>query len=403
MNLYFNYITYLDITLTKMDFKAIIIMWSKIIKNNWRGFMYNFLYKAKNIIIMSIASVFLFASSAYADGINIVIDGKARNFNTEPIVESDRVLLPIRDTFEAIGANVSWSDETYEATAVKGEKTVIVKPDSTELYINGEKLVMDVPALERDDRIFIPVRFAAEAFNCTVLWDENSDTVTIYTLDGFSFYEEAHAPVFTDVISSAVLENEENENGEKTYTYKTTYDDVTEYFMSLQESFGFEAYSVDFGENASTVHVYVNPFYKEAVTVICEDLANGYKVSLVLKTNAEKEETKPEIQPPAEENPSDDTEYYESTNNTLPTYSSITGAKLIEKTTENDMDIYKYNDTFMGVMQYTMAIEFSGYHEYSIDMNFGSITRYYSNNDTIVGITSSMLTNEVWIIIPHKK
>jgi len=371
--------------------------------------MYKILHKIKNIITLSLIAVCLFSFCAHADGVSIVIDGRAKSFETSPIVENERVLLPIRDTFEAIGATVSWSDEAYEATAVKGDKTVTIKPNDDKLYINGEKLQMDVAALERDGRIFIPVRFAAEAFDCNVSWDENSQTVTICTQNDFDFYKEAHAPVFTDIISSAALENEEvSKNSEKIYKYKTTYEDFTDYLMVLQEKFGFEAYSVNFGENASTTHVYVNQHYQEIVTFICENSDSGYIVSVVVKYEEEEEETE-EPEPskketkPSKEEKNTEGEYYENTNNTLPTYSSVTGATLVEKTTENDMDIYKYNDSFMGVMQYTMLLEFSGFREYNIDMNFGSITRYYSNNDTIVGITSDMFTNQVWVIIPHKK
>ena len=371
--------------------------------------MYKILHKTKNIITLTLIAVCLFSLYASADGVSIVIDGKAKTFETLPIVENERVLLPVRDTFESIGATVSWSDEAYEATAVKGDKTVTVKPNDDTLYINGEKLQMDVPALERDERIFIPVRFAAEAFDCKVLWDDNSQTVTIHTINNFNFYKEAHAPVFTDIITLATLENEElSENSEKIYKYKTTFEDVTDYFMILQDKFGFEAYSVKLGENASSTHVYVNQNYKESITLICENSESGYMVSVVLAHEEDKEEaeeptpSKEETKPSKEEKIAEG-EYYENTNNTLPTYSSVTGATLVEKTTENDMDVYKYNDTFMGVMQYTMLIEFSGYTEYSIDMNFSSITRYYSNNDTIVGITSDMFTNQVWIIIPHKK
>ena len=123
--------------------------------------MYKILHKIKNIITLCLIFVCLFSVCAYADGVSIVIDGKAKTFETLPIVENERVLLPIRDTFESIGAKVSWNDEAYEATAVKGDKKVTVKPNHDTLYINGEELKMDVLALERDERIFIPVRFAA--------------------------------------------------------------------------------------------------------------------------------------------------------------------------------------------------------------------------------------------------
>lgn len=382
--------------------------------------MYKTGAKFKNIFILIMLAVCFFTLNVYADSVKVIIDGEQKNFTTEPIVINDRVMLPIRDTFEAVGATVEWNDETYTATATKGEKTVTVKPESYELDINGEKLVMDVAAIEREDRIFIPVRFAAQAFDCSVTWNENSNTVNIYTLNDFEFYPEANVPVFSDVVSSASLVSEEaTQDGETAYTYNTVYEDITEYFMVLQKHFGFVPYSLDFDENGGTIHVYVNTESKDVASVTCKDGESGY-VAIVTPTSYDenrKQEQSPEqsapptvetlpqpdaeIQPPAEETPSDSVDYYENTENTLPTYTSITGVNLVEKVTEDDMDVYKYTDSFIGMMQYTMAIEFYGYREYNIDIDFGKITRYYSNGDKTIGIASSMMTNEVWIIIPH--
>lgn len=398
--------------LTKDVLKVIIIAWSKIFSDKRGQFMYKTTLKLKNILLSAAFAVCLFAPHVYADGVTVIIDGEEKNFSVEPIIVSERVMLPLRDTFEAVGAQVNWNDADYHATAEKGEKTVTVKPGSCELDINGEKLVMDVPALEQNDRIFIPVRFAAEAFDCTVLWNESTNTVNIYTTNNFEFYPEANVPVFSDVISSAVLVSEDMADGEKTYTYKTDYDAITEYIISLQKHFGFEPYSVDFEKDGGTTHVYVNTTSKDIVSITCGESADGYTAVIIPASydenrnqSTEQTETIPgqtQPEPPAAEKPDATTEYYENTQNTLPTYTSITGAPLIEKVSEDGVDIYKYSDSFVGMMQYTMMITFYGYSEYSIDMDFGKITRYYSCGDTLIGITGSMLADEVWIIIPNE-
>lgn len=380
------------------------------------------IFKLKNLVLSALLASVFFAADVYADGVTVIIDGVAKDFSVAPIVVSDRVMLPIRDTFEAIGASVEWNDETSEATAVKGEKTVVVKPGSCELVVNGEKLVMDVPAHDMEDRLFIPVRFAAQAFDCTVLWNEETSTVSIYTAGDFNFYPEANVPVYSDIIpSSALVDESVSDSGEKIYTYKTSYEDITEYLMALQEKFGFEYYSADFSENGSAMHIYANADSKDIVSLTCGDNAEHGYVAVVIPSSHDESRRQtqtseppqaqvpsfraPEadIAPPAEE-PSAKSEYYENTENTLPTYTDITGMPLVEKVTEDNVDIYKYSDGFMGMMQYTMAITFyCGYREYSSDLDFNTITRYYTNGETIVGIAGSLFTNEVWIMIPREE
>lgn len=46
------------------------------------------------------------------------INGTALNFDVPPVVVNDRIMVPIRTVFEAMGAKVSWEQTNMTATAV---------------------------------------------------------------------------------------------------------------------------------------------------------------------------------------------------------------------------------------------------------------------------------------------
>ena len=62
---------------------------------------------------------------------------------------------------------------------MKNSTTVVLKIGEIQAYKNGAELTLDVPAILKNDRTFVPVRFIAESFDLTVDWDENTQTVSI--------------------------------------------------------------------------------------------------------------------------------------------------------------------------------------------------------------------------------
>ncbi|GKX28135.1 hypothetical protein SH1V18_06150 [Vallitalea longa] len=95
------------------------------------------------------------------------------------INDDNRTMVPLRLTLETFGAKVEWDGElnlavlTYEDTVVKvpiGEKFI---------YKNGEKIENDTYAVNKNSRIFLPIRVVMEAFDCEVLWDGANRIVII--------------------------------------------------------------------------------------------------------------------------------------------------------------------------------------------------------------------------------
>ena len=115
------------------------------------------------------------------DGIKVLIDNVLQKYDQPPVTVNDRTLVPLRGIFEALGAQVFWSDETETVTAMKDKTVVALKIGDTTATKDGATIVLDVPAQLINDRTLVPVRFVSEAFGNKVDWDESTQTVSIQT------------------------------------------------------------------------------------------------------------------------------------------------------------------------------------------------------------------------------
>ena len=113
--------------------------------------------------------------------ITVKINDTAVTFDQPPIIYNDRTLVPLRAIFEALGATVTWDGETQTVTAEKGGTTIKLTIGEYGFYKNGSAISLDVPGMIVNDRTLVPVRAVSEAFDCTVDWDGDTQTVTIQT------------------------------------------------------------------------------------------------------------------------------------------------------------------------------------------------------------------------------
>ena len=85
----------------------------------------------------------------------------------------------MRAIFEALGATVTWDNNTRTAVGVLGDTTIKITIDQAYLLKNGEQVSLDSPALLSSGRTYVPVRAIAESYNCNVDWINDTKTVTI--------------------------------------------------------------------------------------------------------------------------------------------------------------------------------------------------------------------------------
>lgn len=110
----------------------------------------------------------------------VKVNGQTVDFiDQKAMIKDSRTLVPARGVFESLGATVGWNDATQTATVQKGTTFVQIPVGQSYITVNDVKKELDVPAQLIGDRTMIPVRAVAEAFSCTVDWDDETYTVSI--------------------------------------------------------------------------------------------------------------------------------------------------------------------------------------------------------------------------------
>jgi len=122
--------------------------------------------------ILTLIIIFLFVLSAQAGAVDVFVNDTEVLFDSKPKIVSDRTMVPMRAVFEAMGAQVSWDDETNTATGTKNGITVSTTLGSDIMYKNGEPVKMDCAPFIENDRTYVPIRFIAQCFGALVSWTE---------------------------------------------------------------------------------------------------------------------------------------------------------------------------------------------------------------------------------------
>ncbi len=132
---------------------------------------------ARWCVLSVLAALVLAPSAGFA--IDVIVNGEAVPPYPPAIEVGGRVLLPLRNVFVALEADVTWDAATMSVTAVRGGTTVKMTIGDPTAYVNGRPTRLDVPSRLINERTYIPVRFPAEAFGAEVRWDGATQTVFI--------------------------------------------------------------------------------------------------------------------------------------------------------------------------------------------------------------------------------
>ena len=137
----------------------------------------------KIIPIILLLTAVMSTSTALADeNITVMLNGQAMDFDVAPIIQNDRVLVPMRAIFEELHCSVDYTDIDGRQiiTAKLNENNSIgLVIGSDEMQIHNQKIKLDTAPIIVNDRTLVPLRAVSEAFDYDVNWDGDTKTVTI--------------------------------------------------------------------------------------------------------------------------------------------------------------------------------------------------------------------------------
>ena len=143
--------------------------------------MKNILKKTVSLLcLLALVASFSVVASAQQP-ISVTIDGEVLNFDVAPQIINDRTMVPMRKIFEYLGAQVGWDPDTRGITATKDGTNISMQIDNCDMYVNGEKITLDMGPVIVDSRTLVPVRAVSEALDAYVGWESSIKTVRILT------------------------------------------------------------------------------------------------------------------------------------------------------------------------------------------------------------------------------
>lgn len=129
-----------------------------------------------------LAACILTATSSFAAGADIVINGYTCSFSASPILENGVVYVPVRGILEVLGAKVYWNDYSKTVTAVKGNKRIVMRDGTRYMTVDGKSVDMGGTFKLVNGVSMIPVRAVSEALGATVEYSVATGQVAITVL-----------------------------------------------------------------------------------------------------------------------------------------------------------------------------------------------------------------------------
>ncbi|MBM7866590.1 hypothetical protein GTO89_08785 [Heliobacterium gestii] len=99
-----------------------------------------------------------------------------------PYYKNDRLYVPVRYLSNGLGItdkNIQWNDETHEVTLTRGAQKVKLYTDKRVMLVNDKATLIDVYPEMTNDRLYLPMRWVAEAFGATVSWNAYDRAATL--------------------------------------------------------------------------------------------------------------------------------------------------------------------------------------------------------------------------------
>lgn len=101
----------------------------------------------------------------------------------KPQLINDRLYIPVRAAAQALGLSVKWDEETKTVIFTSVNRTVTNSVGSDVLYVDGKELKLPYTSLNSNGRCLMSIRMLAEAFDADISWDSDLNLAVINTND----------------------------------------------------------------------------------------------------------------------------------------------------------------------------------------------------------------------------
>jgi len=108
-----------------------------------------------------------------------VVVGDVELVSPAPFIEDGRTLVPIETLAQSFSMEVNVSEDGQQVELVRWPKRIALTVGSTTAVVNGKEIQLDVPPRYVDGSLYVPLRFVADALGAPVSWDQETWTATV--------------------------------------------------------------------------------------------------------------------------------------------------------------------------------------------------------------------------------
>jgi len=145
--------------------------------------MINKKFKLIKLVVLLFIFVLIQPNITYGEvsDIRLLVNGEDITNLSSPVIENDRMLVPIRFVSESLGAIVEWDGDNRHVIIARGEDHLKLKIDSRLIqYDQGKRYQLsDVAPKIINDRTYVPIRLVSNALGVGINWDADSRVVSI--------------------------------------------------------------------------------------------------------------------------------------------------------------------------------------------------------------------------------
>jgi len=112
---------------------------------------------------------------------SLCIDGAARQFEPSPVMIDNRMFVPLRALFQAVGAKVDFDDDSGNVNVAYGDRAFTLREGAPFALVGGKQQALSYAPALVNGAVYVPLRDVGGLLGVEVLWANETRTVEINT------------------------------------------------------------------------------------------------------------------------------------------------------------------------------------------------------------------------------
>jgi len=143
-------------------------------------FRKGFVFTPATMALVALFTLFLYLPAANAQqNVELRVEGSIMETDSAPFIAVYRVMVPVREIANALGADVSWNEEKRAVEVAQGEYHLTLFIGERHASVNGKDVQLEVAPVIVKGRAMVPARVLADGLQVPISWDCETQVVSL--------------------------------------------------------------------------------------------------------------------------------------------------------------------------------------------------------------------------------